>query len=134
MKTFKVYQHPIAGYEAVKVGFSWPAFFFSWIWMLVKKLWALAGLWFVLYLVLSIIEAAADEAGSEPELQSILYLILAGGYFALVIVAGYNGNGWRQSNLEKRGFEVVQEVEAKTPDAATASAAKSSSGQQQEGA
>ena len=102
--------------------------------MLVKKLWALAGLWFVLYLVLSIIEAATDEAGSESELQAILYLLLAGGYFAMSLVPGFKGNEWRRNNLDKRGFEMVQEVEAESPDAATASAAKSSSGQQQEGA
>ena len=39
MKTFQVYKHPIAGIEAIKVGFSFPAFFFGWIWMFIKKLW-----------------------------------------------------------------------------------------------
>ena len=36
MKTFQVYKHPIAGIEAIKVGFSFPAFFFGWIWMFIK--------------------------------------------------------------------------------------------------
>ena len=132
MKHFKVYQHPTTGYEAVKVGFSWPAFFFSWIWMLVKKLWGFAGLWFVLYLVLSIIEVATDEAGSEPGLQGIMYLLLAGGYFALALVPGFKGNEWRGNNLRKKGFEMIQKVEAETPEAATASVAKSSNEQQSE--
>ena len=29
MKTFNVYKHPTQGIEAVKVGFSWPAFFLA---------------------------------------------------------------------------------------------------------
>ena len=100
MKTFKVYQHPVTGYEAVKVGFSWPAFFVGFIWMLVKKLWGIAGLWFVFYIVLSIIETVTDEAGSEPGLPAIVYLILVGGYFAVWLIPGFKGNEWRRSNLE----------------------------------
>ena len=42
MKTFKVYEHEIYGYEAVKQGFSWPALFFGFIWALVKKLWKIS--------------------------------------------------------------------------------------------
>ena len=132
MKTFKVYQHPTTGYEAVKVGFSWPAFFFAFIWMLLKKLWGLAGLWFFLYIVLSIVEATTDEAGSEPGLQGMVYLILSGAYFAMALIPGFKGNGWRGNNLDKRGFEMVKEVEAETPDAAMAFVAKPNSGQQNE--
>jgi hypothetical protein len=29
MKTFKVFSHPVHGHEAVKQGFSWPAFSFG---------------------------------------------------------------------------------------------------------
>ena len=31
MKQYTVFQHPTSGYEAVKNGWSWPAFFFTWI-------------------------------------------------------------------------------------------------------
>ena len=46
MKTFEVYQHPTQSSEAVKEGFSWPAFFFGPAWLLFKQLWlfAVAGL------------------------------------------------------------------------------------------
>jgi len=47
MKVFKVYKHPVSGYEAVKVGFSWPGFFWIVTWLLWKRLWGIAGVWFL---------------------------------------------------------------------------------------
>jgi hypothetical protein len=41
MKTFKIYEPPTGECEAVKQGWSWPAFFFGPIWALVKTLWGL---------------------------------------------------------------------------------------------
>ncbi len=40
-KRYKVFEHPENRVEAVKQGWSWPAFFFIWIWALVKKMWVL---------------------------------------------------------------------------------------------
>lgn len=57
MRTFRVYAHPTRGSEAVKVGFSWPAFWFGGFWMLAKKLWGYAIAWFSLWFVLSMVEA-----------------------------------------------------------------------------
>jgi Protein of unknown function (DUF2628) len=120
MKAFKIYKHPISGHEAVKIGFSWPGFFFNVIWMLSKKLWGLAGFWFALYVVLSMIEIVADDSDSAPALQSIVYFALAGGYFALALAPGFKGSEWRTNNLEKRGFELIREVQAETPEGAIA--------------
>jgi Mycobacterial 4 TMS phage holin, superfamily IV len=36
MKQFRVFRHPVRGFEAVKVGVSWPAGFFSVFWMLTR--------------------------------------------------------------------------------------------------
>ncbi len=123
MREFRVYQHPTHAYQPVKVGFSWPAFFFSAIWMLVKKLWGLAGLWFALYLLLSLMEAVTDEAQSEPGFQAIMYLLLAGSNFALALIPGFKGNTWRCQNLERRGYKLTRKVHAETPDAAVAQVA-----------
>ena len=41
MKQYKIFKHPLGKIEAVKQGWSWPAFFFNWIWALVKKMWYL---------------------------------------------------------------------------------------------
>ena len=124
MRMFKVYQHPTRGFEAVKVGFSWPACFGGIIWMLVKKLWRFAGLWFALAIVLNLVEAVTDEARSKPGLQAIVYLLLAAGYFAWWLVPAVKGNLWRSKNLEKRGYELVNTIQAETPDAAIAQLAR----------
>lgn len=124
MKTFNVYKHPTRGIEAVKIGFSWPAFFFGIIWMLVKKLWGLAGVWFAAYVALSLIEQVTDQS-SEGGAQALVYLIIAAGYFTLWLFPAFKGNKWREENLSKRGYEQLTTVQAETPDAAVAQAAKS---------
>ena len=39
MKQLDVYSHPVHGFEVVKNGFSWPGFFFTWIWMMLCRMW-----------------------------------------------------------------------------------------------
>ena len=117
MKTFNVYRHPIQGLEAVKVGFSWPASSAGPIWMLVKKLWGLSGLWLAMYLALSLVETVTDQ--SEPGgAQALVYLLLVAGYFALGLVPGLKGNKWREKDLVRREFEMLGTVQAETPEAA----------------
>jgi hypothetical protein len=119
MKTFEVYKHPALGSQSVKIGFNWPAFFFGFFWMLFSKLWGKAGLWFVMNVIASLIEAAADRSTDEGS-QAIIYLSLFIAYFALWLIPGFKGNKWRSSNLTSRGFELVTRVEAETKDAAIA--------------
>jgi len=121
VKIYKVYKHPSFGVEAVKVGFSWPAAFFVFIWMLAKKLWKLAGLWVLAYIVLTVIQDAAIKADSASGI-----LIVLAGHLALALLPGLKGNEWRIKNLTKRGFEFVNSVQAETPDAAIAQILKSS--------
>ena len=123
MKTFKVYRHPTKGAEAVKVGFSWPGFFFDIIWMLVKKLWMMALLWFGLYCVFGVIKTVTD-ASEESGAQALVYLLLAAGDIALRVLPGFKGNQWREANLLKRGYTLVGEARTATPDAAIAEVVK----------
>src|SRR5262245_21125547 len=117
MKTFNVYRHSIQGFEAVKVGFSWPAASAGPIWMLVKHLWGLSVLWIALYLSLSLVETGTDNL--EPGgTQTLIYLHLVAGYFALSLIPGFKGNQWREKNLVRRGFEMLGTVQAETPEAA----------------
>jgi uncharacterized protein DUF2628 len=117
MKTFNVYRHSLQGFEAVKVGFSWPAASAGPIWMLVKQLWGLSALWIALYLSLSLVETGTDKF--EPGgAQALVYLHLVVGYVALSLIPGLKGNQWREKNLVRRGFEMVRTVQAETPEAA----------------
>ena len=123
MKTFNIYKHPTHGFEAVKVGFSWPALFFGIIWMLVKKLWGFAGLWFVATVVLAFFEGIIEQADASGG-QALAYLLLAVGYFTLALVPGFKGNKWREDNLTERGYEPLATVQAESPDAALAQSSK----------
>lgn len=121
MKTFNVYKHPTLGVEAVKIGFSWPALFFGFFWMLYKKLWGLAGIWFVAYFVFSIIEAVIDQSG-DGGAQAVIYLILSAAYLSLSLLPAFKGNKWREENLLKRGYGQLTTEQAETPDAAVGQA------------
>ena len=61
MKQYKIFKHPSGNSEAVKQGWSWPAFFFSFIWAMVKKQWALGVSVFIGILVFGFIVGAARE-------------------------------------------------------------------------
>ena len=123
MKIHKVYQHPTLGAEAVKVGFSWPAAFLNVIWMLAKKLWTLAGLWVLAYIVLAIIQDAALKSYSTGAI-----LIVFAGHLALALIPAFKGNEWRIKNLTNRGYEFVDSAQAATPDAAIAQVLRKHSG------
>jgi hypothetical protein len=123
MKTYRVYKHPSKGLEAVKVGFSWPGYLFGIIWMLVKRLWGLSLLWLGIYLVLGLIKTVTNDS-EESGAQTLVYLLLAAGYWALNLVPGFKGNRWREANLLKRGYDLAGEARTPTSDAAIAQVMK----------
>ena len=116
MKTFRVLRHPNLGYRAVKVGFSWPGFLFCIIWLLIKKLWGHALIVISSLILLTSIELVFDNAQT-----SIMVLLLELGVYVFV---GVNGNGWQVADLQERGFELVDSLQAETPAAAIGKIAK----------
>ena len=110
MKTFKVFKHPDLGYRAVKVGFSWPGFLFAVIWLLIKKLWG-----HTLIVVSSIILLTLIELFFDNTQTSVMVILLEFGVYFFV---GVNGNEWQATNLQEHGFELINALEADTPDAA----------------
>lgn len=116
MKTFDVYNHPTLGYQAVKQGFSWPAFCFTAIWAFVKRMWGLGLAIIGIYLIFVLIEAAFDNQGGV-----LLVLLVEVAFYILI---GFKANDWRRRFLQKRGFEKLRTVQAETPDAAIGSVAK----------
>lgn len=123
MKTFNIYKHPTLGFEAVKVGFSWPAFFFGWLWLLSKKLWGFAGAVFGTILLL-LAFAALVGASDARDATVVGYLVIAIGSLALVLLPALKGNDWRETNLSKRGYERCASLQAYTPDHAVAQASQ----------
>ena len=103
MKQFVILQHPALGHEVVKNGWSWPAFFFTWLWAFVKRLW----------IVGVIILLAGMALSSVPEIWLVGEVIIS-------VVMGANGNKLRVNRLRDSGYEQVATVAAKTPDGALA--------------
>ena len=119
MKEYKIYANPQGAKEAVKQGWSWPAFFFNLIWALVKKMWSLGIGLFVLYIMLGIIEGVIEETYGKGAtfifngFSAILNIIV---YLAL----GIKGNIWREKNLQSRGYDYQDTISAANPDEAIA--------------
>ncbi len=110
IKPFKVFKHPTLGYQSVKIGFSWPGLFFSGIWLLTKKLWGYAFVFLSISIFLSFMEAAFEKEESLAGMVLVLWLEIG-----VYIFVGVKGNEWRAANLQKRGFELIDTVQAETP-------------------
>ena len=111
MKTFDLYHHPMRGYEAVKQGFSWPGFFFTWLWAFIKGLPIQGVILFVVIFGLQVLSYTEHGPGPIPGLTALATL-------GVCIVIGIKGNEWRRNSLAKRGFQLIDTVQAETPDAA----------------
>ena len=116
MRIFDVYEHPVHGYQAVKKGFSWPAFGFTFFWAFVKKMWALGLAFFVIFLIIEFVGSGIEGLGGE--------LIVYIGLMVVFVIIGMEGNDFRRKHLSKRGFKKLSTVHAETPDAAIASVFK----------
>jgi hypothetical protein len=106
MKTYSVFSHPLYSSQAVKHGFSWPGFLFTWIWAFVKGLPGKA----VLILCVGMVAYGLDvAAGGQTMFSSVVILVMC-------LFVGLMGNEWRASNLDARGYTRHAPVDARSPD------------------
>ena len=113
MKQYKIFQDSSGNSEAVKQGWSWPAFFFSFIWAFAKKLWLLGIAFIIGSLVFGLIVGAAGGGEGLDALINVVSIVIS-------IVFGINGNSWREKNLFSRGYEQADTVTAASPEDAVA--------------
>ena len=118
MKTFQIYKHPITGIEAIKVGFCFPAFFFGWIWMFLKKLWALGCIYLFLQFLIITFNDMAMISMEDEEFGMFFFAFIFG--TGVLATAGINGNKWWSAALLKRGFKNEATIQASNKDAALA--------------
>ena len=118
MSQFDIYMHPGDPPEAVKRGWSWPAFFFTVIWALVKKMWGVAAVLLLLSVLAGLFDpeptplfAPEETVKALPIALVVISYVL---HFAISIVAGVKGNEWRIKSLSRRGFKRAQTIEAKS--------------------
>ena len=113
---------------AIKHGFCWPAFFFTFGWAIFKRLWVIAICYFVFVnfmefiiyytLVLMDYELGAVQFGTV-QLET-LYVGLIILEFIFRFAFGYSGNKLVISRVEKRGFWKSTTVNAKNKKSAIA--------------
>ena len=113
MKHYRIFEHPAGNIEAVKLGWSWPAFFFPVIWALFKKMWWLGGCVFAFSFLAFLLP---DEALYESAILDVIAVI----EIVLRFIFGVNGNRWRENNLQSRGYDYKETRTAENPDGATA--------------
>ena len=114
MKQYKVFKHPAGLTEAVKQGWSWPAFFFGSFWAMAKKMWGIGIGVLIGFLVFGMIVAVMGGGSGGEGLINFIALVAN-------IIFGVKGNSWREKNLASRGFDQVDTVTAANPEGAVAS-------------
>jgi hypothetical protein len=113
IKTFNIFNHPTKGYIAVKVGFSFPAMFFHFMWMLTKGLILLA----IFYLIVGTsVTAYLDNnfQTGDDAIVSIAIII----YLILWFYPGFKGNEWLVKKYMNQGCEFVTTLSALNKKAA----------------
>ena len=109
MKKFCILKHPDRGYRAVKMGFSWPGFFFLGFWMLYHKLWVhFVGMHLTNFLIALVIVFLASE---EPLLHGVLQL-------GVMLAVGFLGNRWLIEKWIRKGYEIKESVHAVSKEVA----------------
>jgi hypothetical protein len=112
MKQFVVFRHPNGQIEAVKHGWSWPAFFCSVFWAFGTQLWLRAVLWFLILASIDFVSTTTFGDDADP--------LVAALSIAVGVIFGVNGNAWRRSALQSRGFDIVDNVTASNAEDAIA--------------
>jgi len=93
MKVFNIYRNDSGDYKAVKNGWSWPGFFFQWIWLLSNGLWLITILYFILiFSFFSLIKSNYIEC-----LRDILAVLTP-------TIFGAFGNIWKANNLLEKNY------------------------------
>ena len=89
------------------------------IWLLIKKIWGYAGIFWVVSFLISFISTLFEQEGSAGRLMLMSIILIS-----MPIILGLFGNDLVKKNLILRGFIHISQVEAPTGDAAIALSVK----------
>ncbi len=114
MKTFNIYVNGMTKEtQAVKNGFSFPGFFFTWIWALIKGMVGLGiGLLIVPFFIGFMLGFLLLETG-----VMLSYIMNIG----ICVYCGVKGNELVGNSLLSKGFELKDTVTSGSPEQALAS-------------
>ncbi len=113
MNMYRMYSSPKYETEAVKRGWSWPAFCLGGIWAFCKGMWYISlGVVVLGFALFMFMVYFCDGC-----LANLIINIYG---FVVSILLGIYGNEFRESDLLERGFNYVGEIEALNVDSALA--------------
>ena len=113
---YVVYEHATKGRAAVKVGVSWPALLFGPLWMLAKRLYGRAVLWFLAETVLAVMIVALVDAQSRDDSIRWLVMLLVAVAIAIWAMPVLRGNQWREDELVRHGYVAISDASAAATD------------------
>lgn len=115
MNDYKIFKSSSDSYEAVKQGWSWPAFFFDILWALIKQLWGVAAIILVVTLLIVIFLTPSLQGLPDDQvintMNNISFIIGT----PLRIILGVFGNKLREQNLIKRNYVLVGNIASTSP-------------------
>ncbi len=111
MKLYAVFlkdhaRNPARDMILVKDGFSWPAFFFTVIWALCKRMWWIAA---ALFAVIGLVAWTLEAVETPGSISQIMIL-------AVCATIGMAGNDIRRWHLANLGYSEVAVIGAKNID------------------
>ncbi len=114
MRVYTVHVPPFSHREndplLIKEGYSWPAFLFGPLWMLIHGLW----LAFVALVVVTILLGVAADAFGLGQVPQVIVSL------AIAVLVGAHGNDMRRHALTRRGYRDSGVVAARNYDEALA--------------
>ena len=116
MKVYTVYKHESKGYQAVKVGFSWPAFIFGGWWMLIKGFIFVLIFYILIYVLMGIYYNDLDV--NAPYNTNDFFILVVG--LILWFYPGFEGNSWLDKKFKNNGYSELKAVPASSKEAAIA--------------
>jgi len=117
-KTYDIFKSPRTGInEAVKRGFSWPGFFFNWIWMFNYRVprsgWPAYG-WMGFLIAAGVVIHTIRVFFNWPDLPFLLELALSAPFTLLFVIPGLKGNAWLVRKLKEEGWQHLGTFQSKS--------------------
>ncbi len=111
MRLYSVYlrdhgRMPLEDLVLVKEGFSWPGFFFTFVWAFWKRMWLPA---IVIFTVIALTGFGVQKLGLGEDLEGMASILLA-------LSIGLVGNDIRRWWLDQRGYQEVAVVSGKNAE------------------
>lgn len=115
IQRFNTYTRSDGKRETIKNGWSWPAFFFSWVWAFFTQLWSIGFLLLIASAFFTISFSILGEYQHSTSASKNIGGFLAIAWVAMRIMLGAYGNEWRRKQLERNGFKKNNEAEINNP-------------------